>query len=108
MKAGKEWVRERIESLETGRKAVLDALSSLDQVMGGSGAMYVMGKLPEGIDDLELARSLVKDFGVAVIPGSFCGFPGWIRVCYANLPPEKCLQAADRLADGIRTLTSLK
>ena len=33
-------------------------------------------------------------------------FAGWIRVCYSNLPPEKCKVAASRLADGIRDLCS--
>lgn len=104
MQAGKDWVRERVNSLETGRKAILDALSSLEHVMGGSGAMYVMGKLPEGTDDQEFGRRLVRDYGVAVIPGSYCGFPGWIRVCYSNLPPEKCLEAAERLKAGLQSL----
>lgn len=49
---------------------------------------------------------LVKKHGVAVIPGSFCGYPGWIRVCYSNLPPDKCIVAADRLAKGILELCS--
>jgi aspartate/methionine/tyrosine aminotransferase len=107
MKAGKDWVRDKVATLETGRKAILSAVgSSLEQVMGGSGAMYVMGKLPNGTDDQEFARLLVQDFGVAVIPGSFCGFPGWIRVCYSNLPPEQCQEAAVRLEKGLKSLTS--
>ena len=106
LSAGKEWVQSRVATLDTGREAILSALQPLSKIMGGSGAMYVMGKLPSGIDDRELASSLVKDFGVAVIPGSFCGFPGWIRVCYANLPPEECLKAAERLANGLEALAS--
>ena len=81
------------------------ALEPLEAIMGGSGAMYMMAKLPATAqDDQAVARGLVRDHGVAVIPGSFCGFPGWIRVCYANLPPEKCLEAAERLGNGIRAL----
>ena len=104
MSAGKDWVREKIASLETGRQAILDSLSSLEQVMGGSGAMYVMGKLPPGTDDRKFAEKLVREFGVACIPGSFCGFPGWIRVCYSNLHPEMCKEAAARLKTGLQTL----
>ena len=102
--AGREWVREKVATLDTGREAILKALEPLEKVMGGSGAMYVMGKLKYGTDVQEIARCLVRDYGVAVIPGSFCGFPGWIRVCYANLPPEKCLEAAARLDRGLRDL----
>lgn len=97
--------------------------------------MYVMAKLPDNADDQVVAEILVKDFGVAVIPGkfqqifyflcfnikahllmmylqnfffklpgSFCGFPNWIRVCYSNLPPEKCKVAASRLKQGIQAI----
>ena len=50
----------------------------------------------------------MKDYGVAVIPGSFCGLPGWFRVCYGNLPPDKCIAAAGRLAKGIEAICSAK
>ena len=107
LSAGKEWVKSRVATLDTGRKAILGALEPMEKIIGGSGAMYVMGKLPSGsMADRDVASLLVKDFGVAVIPGSFCGFPGWIRVCYANLPPEKCIQAAERLAKGLNALTA--
>lgn len=100
-----DWVSTRVQSLVEGRNAIVKALKPLPQTLGGSGAMYVMAKLPEHIqDDVELASDLVQHHGVAVIPGSFCGLPGWIRVCYGNLPPEKCLIAAKRLANGIQKL----
>jgi len=102
---GKQWVMDRFHTLETGRRAICDALeSTLDgPIMGGTGAMYVMAKLPVD-DDRAFAELLVKDYGVAVIPGSFCGFPGWIRVCYSNLPPDRCLEAAARLKKGLADL----
>jgi aspartate/methionine/tyrosine aminotransferase len=82
--------------------------------------MYVMGKLPDGLDlssidndgdnndndkdddesssiDVKFCRLLIKYYGVATIPGSFCGLPGWIRICYANLTPTKTKIAAKRL-----------
>ena len=103
--AGRPWVQEKVQTLASGRQAILQALRCLDQpIIGGSGAMYVMVKLPSAADDLEVGTMLVRDYGVAVIPGSFCGFPGWIRVCYSNLPPDQCLQAAERLEAGLRSL----
>ena len=102
--SGREWVAERVKTLDGGRQAILNALSPLESIMGGTGAMYVMAKLPVGMDDKQLANDLVERYGVAVIPGSFCGYPQWIRVCYSNLPPDKCLDAASRLATGIKEL----
>eukprot|EP00980_Cylindrotheca_fusiformis_P025549 scaffold14040_cov59-Cylindrotheca_fusiformis.AAC.1 len=57
--------------------------------------------------DVHVCRQLVKEYGIAIIPGSFCGFPGWIRVCYANLEPSKCQQAAERLQTGLQTIFKL-
>jgi len=112
--AGPEWVQEHYATLESSRTAILQAISGLPQTMGGSGAMYVMGQLPFSKDtesgnknvrdDIEVCRQLVEMHGVAVIPGTYCGFPGWIRVCYANLPPKLCVQAADRLQAGLEAI----
>ena len=108
MKVGRRWVYDQVDTLSEGRAAILDALSSLEETIGGNGAMYVMGKLPEGTDDREFASGLIERHGVAVIPGSFCGLPGWIRVCYSNLPPDMCKIAARRLKGGIVELTADK
>jgi aspartate/methionine/tyrosine aminotransferase len=119
LQSGQTWVLQRVKTLTESRHAIRQALTPLPHIMGGSGAMYVMAQLPhepmdaenqaltKPCDDIALARNLVQDYGVAVIPGSFCGKPGWIRVCYANLSPEKCLVAAERLGRGLRELLHL-
>jgi aspartate/methionine/tyrosine aminotransferase len=118
LSAGKEWVYGQYATLDESRKMILDSLHPLT-TMGGSGSMYVMAKLPDSIKlptatddgnntqeavDVTVCRRLVKDYGIAIIPGSFCGFEGWIRVCYANLTPEKCREAAQRLKEGLANI----
>jgi aromatic aminotransferase len=116
LQAGKEWVYEQYGTLEESRQLILNALKPL-VTMGGSGSMYVMAQLPATLSlqveedgnpneaiDLMVGRRMVRDYGIAIIPGSFCGFDGWIRVCYANLTPEKCRIAAKRLQDGIANI----
>jgi aspartate/methionine/tyrosine aminotransferase len=51
MRTGRSWVLEQVKTLDVGRAAILGALSSLEDVVGGNGAMYVMGKLPDGVND---------------------------------------------------------
>ena len=51
MRSGRDWVYDRVRTLDAGRAAILGAMSSLKDVIGGNGAMYVMGKLPDGVDD---------------------------------------------------------
>ena len=138
LNAGKDWVREKFDTLQPSRDIIKDALSPLKgSIMGSSGAMYLMAHLPppstalpsspnkklkvngsepsssstssvkeqiEECDDVEVCRRLVQEYGIAIIPGTYCGFPGWIRVCYANLPPDKCQEAAKRLKDGLTNI----
>ena len=52
-----------------------------------------------------MVKQLIDEHGVCVIPGSACGAPGCIRVAYANLKPEVCLQAALRLKQGLEALS---
>ena len=104
LRVPRQWVLNQIQTLDPSREHLLSALSCLSQVMGGSGAMYIMGKLPDGMNDKDTCETLVKEYGIAIIPGSFCGFPGWIRVCYSNLRPDKCMEAAARLKQGLEHL----
>lgn len=106
LRAGPHWVRAQYATLEESRQWILNAMQGLVQTMGGSGAMYVMGKFPLHendtiAEDVQICRVLVEHYGVAVIPGSYCGYPGWIRVCYANLEPRMCALAAQRLKKGL-------
>ena len=95
------------ESAAEQKALVLDALAPLGAgaVQGGSGAIYLFCKLPEGVDDdMAAVRYLVDEHGVCLIPGSACGMPGHVRVCYANLPLEKAREAAKRLFAGLTAL----
>ncbi len=92
---GRQWVVDKVKTLNVGGESVRETLSSsLETVIGGSGAIYFMAKLPKerNQNDVLFARLLVKDYGVAVIPGSFC---------YSNLEPTQCVKAAAPLAEGI-------
>ena len=107
--AGRGWVTERVHGLAEQKALVLEALSPLGPgaVQGGSGAIYLFCKLPEHLaDDVAVVRYLVEEHKVCLIPGSACGVPGHVRVCYANLPLEKTREAASRLREGLAALTS--
>jgi aspartate/methionine/tyrosine aminotransferase len=52
LQAGRSWVYEQVQTLNVGRRLILDAMSgSMEEIIGGDGAMYVMGKLPGRMDD---------------------------------------------------------
>uniref|UniRef100_A0A7S0LII8 Aminotransferase class I/classII large domain-containing protein n=1 Tax=Coccolithus braarudii TaxID=221442 RepID=A0A7S0LII8_9EUKA len=106
--AGRGWVDANVDSLAQQKQLVLDALAPLGEglVHGGSGAIYLFCKLPGDLDDLEAVRWLTNTHGVCLIPGSSCGMPGHVRVCYANLPLQATREAASRLHAGLSQIAS--
>jgi aspartate/methionine/tyrosine aminotransferase len=102
-------------------------------VFGGSGALYLFARLtarprtsliPGGgaevgaaaqggapllahdalADDEDVVERLAKDFGVALIPGSSCGSPGFVRVGFANLSLDATAEASRRLEAGLKAI----
>lgn len=55
-------------------------------------------------DDEAVVAWLVRQHKVCILPGGSCGEPGYVRVAYANLQPELCVQAAARLKAGLQML----
>eukprot|EP00443_Scrippsiella_acuminata_P078693 CAMPEP_0115566366 /NCGR_PEP_ID=MMETSP0271-20121206/103547_1 /TAXON_ID=71861 /ORGANISM="Scrippsiella trochoidea, Strain CCMP3099" /LENGTH=374 /DNA_ID=CAMNT_0003000671 /DNA_START=26 /DNA_END=1147 /DNA_ORIENTATION=- len=104
--AGSAWVQEKVRGLSGNRRLVLGAIEAAlgkDAVLGGSGAIYLMVKLPVE-DDFRVVEWLTEKHRVCVIPGSACGSPGMVRVCYANLASAGCQEAAERLRAGLAEL----
>ena len=63
--------------------------------------------MPAGCqDDEAIVEWLVRKHGVCIIPGSACGAVGYIRAAYANLQPEECTQAGQRLKQGLQQLVA--
>ena len=56
------------------------------------------------MDDNEIVKTLALVHKVVIIPGTACGAPGHVRVSYANLVPEKCVEAAERLRNGLQQI----
>ena len=109
LRPGRGWVEANVAGLAEQKRLVLDALAPLGAgaVRGGSGAIYLFCRLPEGCeDDVAIVRWLALKHGVCLIPGSGCGLPGHVRVCYANLSLEKTKEAAARLRAGLTELAA--
>ncbi|CAE8596454.1 unnamed protein product, partial [Polarella glacialis] len=108
LRVGRGWVRERVRGLVQNRQLLVETVEAElgpGSVKGGSGAIYLLARLPDGCaDDVRVVEWLSERHKVCAIPGSACGAPGMIRLCYANLLPEKCVEAAARLKAGLAEL----
>lgn len=108
LRAGRPWVKEKVEGLSENKRlicAAIDEALGKGKYFGGSGAIYLMIRLPSGCsDDMKVVEWLNDKHKVCVIPGSACGAPGTVRVCYANLTPARFKEAAGRLQAGLKEL----
>ncbi len=88
---------------------VVDALNKIDGVrcLPSDGTFYafpdfsaVIERLDDVSDDLELSEYLIEKAGVALVPGSAFGAPGYVRISYAT-SMENLENALKRIADAV-------
>ncbi|KAL9250451.1 Aromatic aminotransferase ISS1-like protein [Drosera capensis] len=107
LKAGKDWVQERVQTLKRNKELLVEAISPLGEgsIKGGGGAIYLWVSLPERFpDDVEVVSWLAQRHGVLLLPGSACGVPGCIRITYGAVKEAECELAANRLKKGLEEL----
>jgi len=105
---GGDWVRTQVRTLQQNRDTVWEALGpTLQQrTVKTKGAFYFFVNFPEELDDFQVAKVLVEEYGVRVLPGSSFGAPHHLRISYGNLKSDQCKIAAARLKCGLETILS--
>ena len=70
------------------------------------GAFYLLLRIATDLPALEVATRLIREHGVAVIPGNAFGLTHgcYLRVAYGALPKAATMEGLDRLDRGLRTL----
>ncbi len=111
LQAGAAYVREKLRDLVTVRTAVQHALAplaaeGLAETPPADGAFYFLLRVRTARPPLELAERLIREHGVAVIPGSAFGLTQGcaLRVAYGSLTTETATEGIGRLATGLRAL----
>jgi aspartate/methionine/tyrosine aminotransferase len=110
MRLGADYCRAQVERLASVREMVMNELAALDDCLvipPADGAFYFFLKLDTEMKPLTLVERLVKDYGVAAIPGNAFGMDNgcYLRVAYGALRPETVAEGVGRLARGIRNIT---
>jgi aspartate/methionine/tyrosine aminotransferase len=84
---GEPFVRQLVADLRASRDHLVHALSALPsvQVKTPPGAMYLFFSLPGAQRSLEMCKTLVREVGLGLAPGSAFGpeGEGFVRWCYA-------------------------
>ena len=103
---GRAWCEQRILSIAQVRNTVLEELSKLGErveVPTPTGAFYALLRVHTGRRDMELVETLIRDFGVAVMPGSTFGIEQgcYLRVAYGALEAGTVAEGVGRLVRGL-------
>jgi aspartate/methionine/tyrosine aminotransferase len=111
MRVGADYCRAQVERLASVREMVMNELTRLDDCLvipPADGAFYFFLKLDTEMKPLALVERLVKEYGVAAIPGNAFGIENgcYLRVAYGALRPETVAEGVGRLARGIRNITN--
>ena len=109
MRAGAAYWRAQVERLADVRELVLNELGQLRDraiVPRSDGAFYFFLKLDTEMKPLALVERLVKEHGVAAIPGNAFGMENgcYLRVAYGALQKETVAEGVGRLARGIKAI----
>ena len=107
--AGFEWCRPRIEELARVRITVLSELDTLGErcrIPKPQGAFYMLLQLQTQKQDMGLVESLVRDYGVAVLPGNTFGVEHEcaLRIAYGALDFDTVMEGVGRLRRGLENL----
>ncbi|MCC7261820.1 MAG: pyridoxal phosphate-dependent aminotransferase [Candidatus Latescibacteria bacterium] len=109
LEAGPDYCRPFTATLARVRQACLERLGELGercQVPPAEGAFYLLARLQTAMPAMQLVERLVREYQVAVIPGTAFGLQEacHLRIAYGALQPDSVAQGMDRLVNGLQRL----
>jgi aspartate/methionine/tyrosine aminotransferase len=107
--AGKSWCAGHLPALARVREGVLEALDAVRnfcQLPEAKGAFYTLLAVDTPLDSQTVAERLIREHGVAVIPGNAFGLEKGctLRVAYGALEPASTVAAMRRLTAGLTAI----
>jgi aspartate/methionine/tyrosine aminotransferase len=107
--AGPDYCRRQIERVGHVRRMVLDELAAVRSfctIPPALGAFYVLLRVDTPLDSMAIVERLVREFGVAVIPGTTFGLEQgcYLRVAYGALDADTIAEGIGRLVRGLKTI----
>jgi aspartate/methionine/tyrosine aminotransferase len=109
LQAGKSYPQEKLATIARVRKICLDSLASLGdicRIVPAEGAFYFFLKIATDRQDFDLVKTLIAEYGVALLPGSTFGVETgcYLRLAYGALQPETAIAGIERLVKGLRAI----
>lgn len=109
LQAGVGYCRDKLRTITEVRQLVLHELSRLGNyctIPPADGAFYFLLKVMTSLHPIELVERLIRENGVAVIPGTAFGMNDgcYLRVAYGALLHETAAEGIGRLVRGLQSI----
>ncbi len=109
--AGPEYCRRQIERVAQVRHMMLDELTPVRRfsaIPPALGAFYLLLGVDTPLDSMAVVERLVREFGVAVIPGTTFGLDEGchLRVAYGALDADTIAEGIGRLVRGLTAIVT--
>ncbi|MBI3839363.1 MAG: pyridoxal phosphate-dependent aminotransferase [Planctomycetia bacterium] len=109
LRVGPEYCRRKIERVAQVRRMVLDELEAVRHfctIPPALGAFYFLLRVDTPLDSMSIVERLVRQFGVAVIPGTTFGIERgcYLRVAYGALDSDTIAEGMGRLVRGLTSI----
>ncbi len=109
LRAGSAYCRKFIADIAQVRRLCLDRLRDLErhcQMPPAKGAFYLLLHLETDLPAMEVVERLIRQYQVAVIPGTAFGLHTgcYIRIAYGALQQDTAATGMERLVSGLRDL----
>jgi aspartate/methionine/tyrosine aminotransferase len=109
LQAGSAYCRSFVDGLDAVRTMCLARLRELGDrciVPAADGAFYLLARLDTDLEPMAVVERLVRDHGVAAIPGNAFGLLDdcYLRVAYGALEAHTTEEGMDRLVTGLRAI----
>ena len=111
MQVGASYCHKKLGRTKSTRAVVLNELHRLGDLIHvpqSDGAFYFLLRINADLDAITLAERLIKDYRVAVIPGTAFGLTHgcYLRISYGALTEPLAAEAIGRLREGLQSILS--
>jgi aspartate/methionine/tyrosine aminotransferase len=109
LKVGVDYCRHYIQEIAIVREILLKSLGKIVDIctiVPSEGAFYFFLKIQTKINSFELAKKLIEEYKIAVLPGTTFGMNDgcYLRVAYGALNRETASEGIERLVRGLRSI----
>ncbi|MGK7903190.1 MAG: pyridoxal phosphate-dependent aminotransferase [Hormoscilla sp.] len=109
LSVGRDYCQGYLGAIASVRQMLLESLQRLEGLCAigpADGAFYLFLKVKTQMDALELVKRLIREHGVAVLPGDTFGMEDgcYLRVAYGALPKETAAEGIERLVRGLQAI----